>query len=154
MSPWVMVTAYLARSCWISTRSSVRVMSEALTALHYKIDFSCNADIGQRVARYRDDVGETSLGDAAQVGPADQVRGGHRGGAQHRGGRQTPLDQGYQFLGVAAVRDRRSVGADVDLRAGLERGLDRRARPGEHLGGLGLQFRRRLGDVHVLGQPS
>src|SRR5690606_41838287 len=105
MSPWVMVTAYLARSCWISTRSSVRVMSEDLTALHYKIDFSCNADIGQRVARYRDDVGETSLGAAAQVGPADQARGGHPGRAQPRRGRQTPLHQGYQSLGGAAGRE-------------------------------------------------
>src|SRR6476660_2603748 len=113
MSPWVMVTAYFARSCWISTRSSVRlVMSEDLTALHYKIDRSCNGNIGQRVTGHRDAVGEVTLGDAAEIWFVDQVRGDDGGCTQHRGGWHAPVDECDEFVGVLAVRDGGRVGAD------------------------------------------
>jgi hypothetical protein len=63
-SPWVIVTAYFASSCWISTRSSVRVgvILEDLTVLHYKVNVPCNGDISQRVTGNRDDVGQVTLG--------------------------------------------------------------------------------------------
>src|SRR5690349_9023044 len=99
MSPWVMVTAYFASSCWISTRSSVRVISENLTALHYKVDVSCNADIGQGVSGDGDDVGEVTVGDAAEIGFVDQVGGDHGRRPQHRGRRHPPIDQRDQLVG-------------------------------------------------------
>src|SRR5262245_21317116 len=139
MSPWVMVTAYFARSCWISTRASVRVMSEDLTVLHYKVDLLCNGNIGQRITRNGDDVGEVALGDAAEVGLVDQVRCDDGGRAEHRCGWHAPFDERHQFVGVPAVWDRRSVGADSDLGARLVRGLDRCPCLREHLGGLVLQ---------------
>src|SRR6478735_2521251 len=120
-----MVTAYLASNCWISTRSSIRdcVMSVDLTALHYKIDIPCNGD----------DVREVALGDTAQVRLVDQVGGDDGSRAEHGGGRHAPIDESDEFIGVLAVRDRRSVGADGDLDPGLVSGLERRPRLGEHL---------------------
>src|SRR6266550_3927252 len=52
MSPWVMVTAYRASNCWISTRSSVLV-GIYLAAFHDKTDVSGNGDVVQRVSRHR-----------------------------------------------------------------------------------------------------
>src|SRR5215218_9159907 len=116
MSPWVMVTAYFASVCWISTRSSIRdepgvrlsdgVMSVDLTALHYKADVSCNGDIGQRIPGHSDDVREVSLGDAAEVRFVDQVGGDDGGRAEHRVSRHAPVDERDEFVGVSAVRDR------------------------------------------------
>src|SRR3954466_10996941 len=102
-----MVTAYFASSCWISTRSSVRdgVILEDLTALHYKRDALCNADVDQRIAGNRDDVREVAFGDPAEIGLVDQVRGDDGRRAQHRIGRHSPIDQRDQFVGVASVRD-------------------------------------------------
>src|SRR6476660_5582177 len=139
-----MVTAYLASNCWISTRSSIRdcVMSVDLTALHYKIDIPCNADVRQWIAGHGDDVREVALGDTAQVRLVDQVGGDDGSRAEHGGGRHAPIDESDEFIGVLAVRDRRSVGADGDLDPGLVSGLDRRPRLGEHLGGLVLQLLR------------
>src|SRR6478736_2835438 len=102
-----MVTAYLASNCWISTRSSIRdcVMSVDLTALHYKIDILCNADVCEWVAGHGDDVREVALGYTAQVRLVDQI-GGHDGGcAQHSVRRHAPVDEGDEFIGVLAVRD-------------------------------------------------
>src|SRR5690242_9523250 len=116
MSPCVIVTAYLASVCWISTRSSIRlVMSEDLTVLHYKVYASCNADIGQWIAGHSDDVRQVTLGDPAEVRLVDQVGCHHRRSAQHRRGRHAPIHQRDELIGVLAVRDRRSVGADGDL---------------------------------------
>src|SRR5215217_6290419 len=61
MSAWVMVTAYFASSCWISTRSSVLVgcvILENLSALHDEVDVTGNGDVGQRISRHRDDIGQ------------------------------------------------------------------------------------------------
>src|SRR5213079_906537 len=101
MSPWVIVTAYFARSCWISTRSSVLVDID-LAAFHYKTYVLCNANVQQRITWHGDDVG-----------------GDDGGRPQHRGGRHAPLDERDQLVGVAAVWDRRRVGADRDLDARL-----------------------------------
>src|SRR6478609_3686095 len=154
-SPWVMVTAYFASSCWISTRSSVRdgVILEDLTALHYKSDVLCNADVGQWVAGNRDDVREVALGDPAEIGFVDQVRRDDGGRPQHRFGRHPPIDQRDQLVGVLPVRDGRCVGADGDLHARFVCGFERRARLREHLGGLVLQLLRSLRYVHRLGEP-
>src|ERR1700754_5206590 len=103
-----MVTAYFARSCWISTRSSVRllcVMSVDLTALHYKADVPCNGDVSQRIAGYGDDVGEVALGDGAEIGLVDQIGADGGGRAQHRRRRHTPIDKRDKFVGVLAVGD-------------------------------------------------
>src|SRR6476619_760974 len=129
-SPWVMVTAYFASSCWISTRSSVRdgVILENLTALHYKIDILCNADVGQRIAGNRDDVREVALGDPAEIRFVDQVRCDDGRRSQHRIGRHTPIDQRDQLVGVLPVRDGRRVGAHGDLHPRLVCGFERRAR--------------------------
>src|SRR5258705_6274638 len=113
MSPWVMVTAYFARSCWISTMSSVLVDMD-LASFHYKTYVLCNADVQQRVARHGDDVGEQSLGEPAPVGHVDQVRRHHGRRAQHRGRRHAPVDKGDKLVGVLAVWDGRCVGADRD----------------------------------------
>src|SRR6476620_9588646 len=129
MSPWVMVTAYLASSCWISTRSSVRVggavdrswgcvISEDLAAFHYKIHLFCNTDIGEGITRYRDDIGHLALGQPAAIRHVDQFGGG----------RHAPVDERDEFVGVLPVWDGRCVGADSDFHSGFVRGLDRRTR--------------------------
>src|SRR5215208_2930419 len=122
MSPLVMVTAYFARSCWISTRSSVLVDID-LAAFHYKTYVLCNADVQQRIAGHGDDVGEVALGAAAEVGFVDQIGRDDGGRAQHGGGWHAPVDQGDEFVRVLAVGDRRCVGADGDLYARLIGGL-------------------------------
>src|SRR6478752_1008805 len=146
MSPCVMVTAYFASSCWISTRSSVRdelvgtVILEDLTVFHYKVDASCNADIGEWIAGHGDDVRQVALGDAAEVRLVDQIRCHHGRGAQHRRGRHTPIHKRDKLIGVLSVWNRRGVCAEGDLYARLVCRLDRRPRLREHLGGLVLQL--------------
>src|ERR1700712_2356010 len=101
-----MVTAYFARSCWISTRSSVLVgvlISENLAPFHYKIDLFCNTNVGEGVTRYRNHVGEVALGEPAEVGLVDQVGGNDRRGAEYRVGGHAPVDQGDELVGVPAV---------------------------------------------------
>ena len=74
----------------ILSSCGIGVILEDLTALHYKIDILCNADVGQRVAGHRDDVGEVALGDPAEVGFVDQVGGDDGRRAQHRSRQACP----------------------------------------------------------------
>src|SRR6478672_8287359 len=130
MSPWVMVTAYLASSCWISTRSSVRVggavdrssgcvISEDHAAFHYKIHLFCNTDIGEGITRYRDDIGHLALGQPAAIRHVDQVGGDYGRCTQYGGGRHAPVDERDEFVGVLPVWDGRCVGADSDFHSGF-----------------------------------
>src|SRR5260370_7861397 len=70
MSPCVMVTAYRASSCWISTRSSV---DKDLPALHNEPHVLRDGDVLQRVAGNGDDVGEQSLGQPRLVHDGAQL---------------------------------------------------------------------------------
>src|ERR1700682_5161606 len=113
MSPWVMVTAYFARSCWISTMSSVLVglvISEDLTSLHYKIHVLCNADVQEWIARDGDDVRQIALGDAAEIGFVDQIGCDNCGRPQHGCSRHAPIHKGYELVGILAVRDGGRIG--------------------------------------------
>src|SRR4051812_19689894 len=98
MSPWVMVTAYFARSCWISTMSSVLVDIN-LAAFHYKTYVLCNANVQQRIAGHCDDVGEVSLSEAAEIGFVDQVGGDDGGRPQHGRRGHSPINKGDEFVG-------------------------------------------------------
>src|SRR5215212_6916564 len=126
MSPLVMVTAYFASSCWISTRSSVLVDID-LAAFHYKTYVLCNADVQQRITGHGDDVGEVALGESAEVGFVDQISGDDGGRSQDGRCGHAPVDERDELVGVFAVRDRGRIGADSDFHTGLVRGLDRGA---------------------------
>src|SRR3982074_2276496 len=105
MSPRVMVTAYFARSCWISTMSSVIValfVDIDLAPFHYKTYVLCNADVQQRITGHGDDVGEQSLGQPAPIGHVDQIGRHHGGRTQHGGRRPAPGAKGDHPHGTAA----------------------------------------------------
>src|SRR4051794_2303512 len=101
MSPCVIVTAYFARSCWISTRSSVLVDID-LAAFHYKTYVQSNTNLQHLITWHAHDVGEVVPGDAAEIRFVDQVDGDDGGLPQHRGGRHAPLDERNQLVGVSA----------------------------------------------------
>src|SRR6478609_7183662 len=152
MSPWVIVTAYFARSCWISTMSSVLVDIHP-ASFHYKTYVLCNAYVQKRISWHGDDIGKAALGQPAEIRFVDQVGGYQSRRAQDRGRGHAPVDKGDELVRVLAVRDGGRICADGDLHARLVGGLDRRPRLGEHLRRLVLQLLRRSGDVHRLGQP-
>src|ERR1700730_15791713 len=104
MSCWVIVTAHLASSCWISTMSSAPLLLGIdLAALHDEAHVLRNGDVGQWISGHRDDIGELSLRQPAAICDVDQVDDDGGRLAQNGNRRQPPPARRDKLVGILAV---------------------------------------------------
>src|SRR5215510_1901438 len=115
--PATAIEAAQLSDCALLRRSTTELVAHHQSALHHELHLAHQAEVCQRIAWHRDDVGELALLDRADVLFPVVVQHARRwqiGGLQGLRRAQAPLGVIFELASLLAVRDRNRGGAAAE----------------------------------------